>query len=240
MELGRAIVDQLEIDHRGEVLDKWMAHHLAELIKAAETSEGKARQEAEDRAVELILKLWANRRALPGAADPVKGYRNAINVLAAMFPSGDPWRYYRRGHTAEKLLHEMFGAMVHLVMSGLLLTRNLELRTIQDAEWDALSAEERLLVEILNTWHEFFVTPAPNKVELENFYRILVEGETDTEKAEEEAAGDGNDESNPAEIDRAAILSHVETFQARLDQLVTQWRETMTHDHNDNIEDFEN
>ncbi len=204
-----------------------MAHHLAELIDAAETGEGQAKQAAEDRAVELILKLWTNRRALPGTVDPMSGYRDATKVLSAMLPSGDPWRRFQRGNATEKLLHEMFGAMSQLVMSGLLLTHALELRGILDAEWDALSEQERFLVQILNTWHEFFVKPAPDKLELEGLYRLLIEGEAEEGEGEDESTAENDeDKRDPDEIDRAAILSHVETFQARLDELIKRWRET--------------
>lgn len=65
LELGRTIVRQLELEQRENVLPRWMAHHLAELIKVAENSESSAKQYAEDRAVELILKLWTSRRDLP-------------------------------------------------------------------------------------------------------------------------------------------------------------------------------
>lgn len=239
LELGRAIVDQLGIEHRSDTVDRWMAHHLAELIDAAETLEGQAKREAEDRAVELVLKLWANRRVLPAAADPLSGYRDATKVLAAMLPPADPWRRFRQGNATERLLHDMFGAMAQLVMSGLLLTHGLELRNILDAEWDALSEPERLLVGTLDTWHEFLVTPAQDKTELDSVYRIMIAGEEEGEEQDASTAEVEEDERDPIEIDRAAILSHVETFQARLDDLVTQWREkpAKVDDPDDEVDD---
>ena len=239
LELGRAIVQQLELDHRGDILDQWMAHHLAELITAAESSEGNVKQEAEDRAAELILKLWKNRSALPPAADPLSGYRDAIKVLGAMVPSADPWRHFQQKDTVEALLHDMFGAMVHLVMSGLLLTRSVEMRAIQEAQWDALSDEEQFLVEVLNRWHELFVTSAPNKIELDSFYRTFYEDESGTAEIEDSSAEEEAAQSDPAQTDRAAILSHVETFQARLDKLVRRWRVIITQDSVGDVESSE-
>lgn len=201
-----------------------MAHHLAELIDAAETGEGQARREAEDRAVELVLRLWKNRSVLPGGADPMSAYRDATRVLATMLPSADPWRRFQRGSSTERLLHDMLGAMAHLVMSGLLLTHGPDPREIQDAEWDALSDEERSLVLILDTWREFVVTPTPNRIELEGLYRMLIDGEGG--RGKEQAAEVEEGETDPVEIERAAVLSHVEAFQARLDELVAHWRET--------------
>lgn len=229
LELGRAIVHQLEIDTRGELLSRWMAHHLAELIQVAECSEGAAKQIAEERAVELILKLWTNRRALPESVDPLSGYLAAIKVLRAMLPSADPWRRFRPTSSNDKLLHDMFGALVHLVMSGLLLTRPLEMRRIQDVEWDALSDEEQLLIEVLERWHEFVVAPTLGEVDLEHFYAGFQQIDSGTEvKAPDEDFAEG-EEPDP-EVERRAILSHVETFQARLADLIEQWRKTLAAD----------
>lgn len=235
MELGRAIVRQLNIDRRGEIPTRWMAHHLAELIQTAETAEGAARQEAEDRAADLVIKLWANRRALPPAADPLSGYSDAIKVLAALLPSSDPWRHFRRTGSSDALLHDMFGAMAQLVMGGLMLTREVEMRTILDAEWDALSGEEQLLVELLNRWHRFFVKLAPAQVDLESFYAVFL-GDDETPAADAPTEEDQG-AADPVTANRAAILSHVETFQARLGELIAQWRETMAQGGGEGTED---
>lgn len=202
-----------------------MAHYLAELIQTAETAEGAAKQEAEDRAANLIIKLWANRRALPLSADPLSGYRDAIKVLAALLPSSDPWRRFRRTGTSDALLHDMFGAMVQLVMGGLLLTRDVEMRTILDAEWEALSDEEQLLVEVLNRWHQFFAKPAPPKIDLESFYAVFADDD-ETPVADGPAEEDQG-AAGPVAANRAEILSHVETFQGRLGELVAQWRQAI-------------
>lgn len=220
------IVRQLRLDRRGEVLTKWMAHHLAELIQLAERSEAPASQEAENRAVELVLKLWTNRRALPAPADPLSGHRDAIAVLATLLPSADPWRRSRRTRTDDDLLHEMFSSMAQLVMGGLLLTREVELRVLEGVEWEALSEEERLLVELLDRWHRFFAKPVPNNnLELENLYEQLIEGRSDAgDEADAAAPPDGKEQSDPLTEQRAAILGNVETFHERLGELIERWR----------------
>jgi hypothetical protein len=200
-----------------------MAHHLAELIETAETAEGPAKQAAEDRAADLVIKLWANRRALPLSADPLKGYRDAIGVLAALLPSGDPWRRFRRKQTSEALLHEMFEAMSGLIMAGLMLTREVELRKILDAEWEALSGEEQVLVEVLTRWHRFLAKPVPANMGPGSFYAMFL----DAAEAAEEPTAEDPAADDPAAANRAAILSHLETFQAKLGELIEQWREAM-------------
>ncbi len=214
-----------------------MAHHVAELITEAETVEGEARQEAQDRAAELILKLWANRRTLPIPADPLHGHLAAIKVLGTMLPAADPWHRFQRGGSDEALLGDMFGALVQLVMSGLMLTRGEAMRKIEDAEWDALSEEERFLVETLERWDEFFVKSSPTTTSLESFYATFLNDGDDSD-AEDQEPGEDVAEPEPRpepgpepelELDpererRAAILAHVETFQARLADLIERWR----------------
>lgn len=53
--LGSAIVDELRLDTRGELLQRWMAHHLAETIKAAELAVGAKKAKLERDAVSLII-----------------------------------------------------------------------------------------------------------------------------------------------------------------------------------------
>ena len=203
-----------------------MAHHLAELITTAQTAKGEPKQQAEDRAAELILKLWVNRRALPTPADPLHGYLAAIKTLGAMLPSADPWHRFQRASDDDALLRDMFGALVNLVLSGLLLTRGVEMRRIEDAEWGALSEEEQFLVEILDRWQEFVVTPASDRISLEIFFSRFSErdGEPNVQVDASDAEPAEKHDAAPEREQRAAILAHVEIFQARLADLIEGWR----------------
>lgn len=223
LELGRTIVRQLELEQRGNVLPRWMAHHLAELIKAAENSESAAKQDAEDRAVELILKLWTSRRDLPVPADPLSEYRDAIMALDRMLPSANPWFRFRRSGSDEELLHDMFGAMAQLVMSGLLLTRAAEMRTIADIERKALSEEETFLLDTLDRWNRFFVMPAPSKIDFEFISATMTNDKSETVGKSETLLREAM-QPDPSAERRTAILTHIETFQARLAELLEQWR----------------
>lgn len=222
--LGRVIVRQLDLAQRGEVLTRWMAHHLAEFIKAAESSEGGAKRDAEDRAVDLILKLWANRRALPVPADPLNGYGDAIRILSRLQPSADPWHRFRRASSDEELLHDMFGAMAQLIKCGLLLTRETDLREIDDIERAALSEEETYLLETFEDWEPFFVSSESNNAEFKLLFREIVNGESESEDESEALLVADKPESDSSAVHRAAILKHVEAFQARLAGLLEQWR----------------
>lgn len=223
--LGQAIVRQLELDRRGELPSRWMAHHLAELITAAQTAKGKAKQQAEDRAADLVLKLWANRRSLPASADPLYGHLDAIKVLSAMLPSSNPWRRFQRGDSVESLLCDMFDALVQLVMSGLHLTCGRDKRKIEDAEWDALSEEERFLVENLDRWRNLFVAPAPDRISLEPIFVTVLEGDEEGETNVGTSDTEASKEPEPSSEREqgAVILAHVETIQAQLSDLIERW-----------------
>ncbi len=100
--LGQAIVRELELDDRGAVLERWLAHHLAELMSEADREVGPTKAAAEQQAVDLILRLWMHRRVLPEPVDPLGGYRDAIAVLGRLMPEADPWARYRRHGSYKK------------------------------------------------------------------------------------------------------------------------------------------
>ncbi|MEV5554368.1 hypothetical protein AB0L44_11960 [Nonomuraea wenchangensis] len=89
LELGRMLAAHLE-DH--DTVGQWMAHHLAELIAAAKddaiTSVGQRLQ-----IVEIILKVWANRRYFPGKA-PLEEF-SSIFVALDRLGDGSPWKFSR-------------------------------------------------------------------------------------------------------------------------------------------------
>lgn len=68
LELGRAIVRELELEARGKVLERWLAHHLAELMAEADRAIGLEKAPAERQVVDLILRLWSRREEMQEAA----------------------------------------------------------------------------------------------------------------------------------------------------------------------------
>lgn len=222
LELGQVIARELVNDSRGETVSLWMSHHLAELIREVDTSDGDRKKEAEDRAVDLILRLWTNRRALPGAADPLSGYADAIRALRAILPTSNPWRRFRQGSTAEDLLSQMFTTLANFVIAGLLLTHPVDKRRIESVEWEVLSDQEKFLADMLSRWSDFVSRPSTADGDLGEFYEQLIQLK--------ETSGDGAlseyDEpiGNEAPEDRGrAIIAHIEVMQARLVDLVAQF-----------------
>ncbi|MFJ3681471.1 hypothetical protein [Pseudomonas sp. NPDC090208] len=215
-----------------------MAHHLAELMDLAENGEGELRQIAEKQAAELIIKLWANRRSLPASVDPMGGQMAAIELLTAMQPTANPWARFRRTHSKDDLLHEMFGVLTQIVMSGILLTRPVEIRPIEDAEWDALPEDERFLIDQLGRWKKLLATPVSDDLDLEAFYSKFINDEVDTELEERTGPLAEEEKDGPAPTDeQRVILSNLETFQSKLAAFVDQYRNSLDSD--DAIEEDE-
>ncbi|GAA1380770.1 hypothetical protein GCM10009613_05620 [Pseudonocardia kongjuensis] len=76
-------------DH--DMVGRWMSHHLAELVVAAEGNTTTVEQRL--KIVDTILRIWALRGSLPRPA-PLEDFSH---VLAALDRLGDdrPWRFLR-------------------------------------------------------------------------------------------------------------------------------------------------
>jgi hypothetical protein len=119
LELGKHLVEELGHADRGTTLGRWMSHHLAGLMHAAE-NEGTARKSfaARSKAEKLILQLWEQRAALPGGADPMARYKAALSLLDLLSPAAVPWQR----HSAVKLhahvatLHDNVSKLIYGVL----------------------------------------------------------------------------------------------------------------------------
>ena len=98
-----------------------MAHHLAELLEKERSTKGEEHKDAQDRVVELILKLWGRREDLPGNANPLKRYEHALAILDRLQTDSAP--FYRPARSDfQGLLIEAFDRFNQLVLFGMLLS----------------------------------------------------------------------------------------------------------------------
>lgn len=96
--LGQSIVQALGADEHGDVLGRWMAHRVAELIGRAEEAKSTARAEAAKKeATKVILDLWQHRSHWPKGWPPVSAAVFAERFAAPQSrpnlqnPTGSPW-----------------------------------------------------------------------------------------------------------------------------------------------------
>ena len=157
MGLGRHLVHELGLEPDGDTLSRWLAHHLATLIREAEAAPDAAqRRAAEDRAVETILKLWDHRRELPGNAYPLNEYKNAIAALARLHPKSNPWTRLSQ-NPLQQALSAVFDALTDIVLTGIFLTyENDEASQDSQPSEAFLAEEETRLLAAIKSWVEFF------------------------------------------------------------------------------------
>lgn len=214
-------------------MERWLAHHLAELISEADRTTGPAKEAAERRAVDAILKIWMHRRALPEPVDPLGGYRNAIAVLGRLMPEADPWKHYQQHGPFDGLLREMFNAMSRVVLGGILLTATENFRPISEAESKALEEEESYLKKVIEEWIPFFTIAPPSP----KFNIQIIESSLASDVEEPVIPSEVDSEKTPAQqgvLDNAsihvAIIENLELLGSELSKLVSRWKSTVSRE----------
>jgi hypothetical protein len=122
LELGRHLVEELGHADHGTTLGRWMAHHLAGLIREADdASTAQKRNAARKKAEQLILQLWEQRASLPGHADPMTRYKSALTTLELLSSNAAPWQ-----HNSAVKLHSLVADLhesVRKLISGIVLSQ---------------------------------------------------------------------------------------------------------------------
>src|SRR5215216_1553351 len=121
--LGRHLVRELGLKDRGDTLGLWMAHHIAQLIKAAEKEKSPAkRKRAEKEATETILKVWEHRESLPSYAYPLARFDFIFRVLDRLLPDTNPFRRSQDSETEiDRLAAVLFDNLSRFIICLLLM-----------------------------------------------------------------------------------------------------------------------
>jgi hypothetical protein len=94
--LGKLLVNELGLEPGVDTLARWMAHYISEQISIAESATGKAKQEAEKRCFETILKLWDHRSSYPNGKRPFEQFEPIMEMLQRLNPEKETSYYYRQ------------------------------------------------------------------------------------------------------------------------------------------------
>lgn len=91
LELGTLLAFELE---QTDTLGRWIAHYLAERMTSLEQKTGSERDIAEAEVADLVLRLWALRRRLPGGRLPLAEVDEVEAAIARLAPGRRPWAYF--------------------------------------------------------------------------------------------------------------------------------------------------
>jgi hypothetical protein len=91
--LGKALVEELDTGSGVDTLARWMAHYIAEKMTIAENAVGDDKMRAEHKCFETILKLWQHRSSLPDGQRPFESFEPIFRVLKGLDP-GNEQPYY--------------------------------------------------------------------------------------------------------------------------------------------------
>lgn len=95
LDLGEALVRELDLEQSNDILGRWMAHHLAGLITAAREAPAERKVECEERCRAAILDVWRHRNCLPQGRRPFEPLEGVFDTLAALDPEVERPFYHR-------------------------------------------------------------------------------------------------------------------------------------------------
>ncbi len=78
--LGKLLIKELDLKSSTDTLSRWMAHHLAGLIKQSEDAKGSKKKALEKECFDLILKLWEHRSNYP-VSKPLESFKPILILL---------------------------------------------------------------------------------------------------------------------------------------------------------------
>lgn len=90
IELGKCLAGALDTS---DIIGRWMAHHLADLITRAEAQP--ADQELARETREVILKLWEHKAGSRFTNTPFEFVKPVLAALARLEPDPQPWAHFR-------------------------------------------------------------------------------------------------------------------------------------------------
>ncbi len=90
LELGKEIAQDLS---DSDVLGRWMAHHISDLIVRAENATDQQTLELRRETADTIIRLWAHRSAAPLHSRPTEALQPVMETLVRL-EQDEPWRFY--------------------------------------------------------------------------------------------------------------------------------------------------
>ena len=132
-----------------------MSHHLAEVMDRSEQeSDPEKKEEYQQQAVELILKVWKHRSSLNGDTYPLARFNGIIDSLSILSPEANVWERNRLGKY-ESLAADSFSMIVNLYRA-LHFVEFVSLKSVRDKQVapSVMTDEEQQVYKFLVSWAE--------------------------------------------------------------------------------------
>ena len=92
--LGKLLVNELQLEPSVDTLGRWMAHYLAIKMSEAEIATGKEKILLEKECFEIILKIWSHRWKMPDYSKPFRNFESIFDFLVKLNPDRDRTLYF--------------------------------------------------------------------------------------------------------------------------------------------------
>lgn len=178
--IGKRLVVELDLDNSVDTLARWMAHHVAELMHAADDAVGDDRIAKEVRVRDAILAIWAHRSDLPINGYPLNRFEPILRTLTRLDPENQFARYSSMARAPHDTTGESEEARQWLLLANGLdqaskvliefcLSTAAEAAIDQSKEWVELAKEADLddsvdffLIRLLKEQSDLMKEPDPN------------------------------------------------------------------------------
>jgi hypothetical protein len=88
LRLGHLVAEGLDTN---DLLGRWIAHHLADLMLQATAARGSEKQRLSAECSNLILRLWKHKADVPFLREPLVSLEAVARGLAYLDPERSPW-----------------------------------------------------------------------------------------------------------------------------------------------------
>src|SRR5215213_835568 len=152
LELGRLITQQLGGD-RPDVLSRWMAHHVAELIVDAERQrDSPAGRAIRARVAEAILQLWTHRLSVESHLNPFGDLKSVAHTLRTLNRNENGWLSFNAGAISQ--VYDAFRRLVLCIVFKRMETLEEARKAVSRAQLTKKfqTAEEKLIADTLDMW----------------------------------------------------------------------------------------
>jgi len=186
--LGERILAELDAGHTNSTLTRWLAHHTAALIQAADQAKTAAAPDADARAADAraaILQLWQHRSAWPSGWPPPRA-AEMVRLLEELPDLGGlPWHRVTALARLHDLHHHILAVLVDLATCG---DENIEQGWLETFG-DLLNPDETALL----------ARAATNEQRLSHLFGGRDRTEPEPELDADETEIQGDDDANDAE-----------------------------------------